>query len=214
MPYIVERKRMDDFARSIKDGRYHEQKFRLKKSGIDNLIYLIESTGNNQNLGLPLENVMQAATNTQIHSSFQIKFTENNFQSGLFLVVLTKKLIDQFRNKKLVSCPKDELQPFNSIFTIAFLMSFEEFNLNASKSRNLTVRDIFLKQLVKLKSLSVEMAQAIVEIYPTPSGLIDAYSKIARSEGEKLLADIKFGVMNRSIGPKISKIIYDLYTKN
>lgn len=26
LPYIVERKRMDDLARSIKDGRFHEQK--------------------------------------------------------------------------------------------------------------------------------------------------------------------------------------------
>lgn len=26
LPYIVERKRMDDLAKSIKDGRFHEQK--------------------------------------------------------------------------------------------------------------------------------------------------------------------------------------------
>ena len=26
LPYIVERKRMDDLAQSIKDGRFHEQK--------------------------------------------------------------------------------------------------------------------------------------------------------------------------------------------
>ena len=26
LPYIVERKRMDDLAKSIRDGRYHEQK--------------------------------------------------------------------------------------------------------------------------------------------------------------------------------------------
>ncbi|KAL8976092.1 MAG: hypothetical protein Q9205_007839, partial [Flavoplaca limonia] len=33
LDYIVERKRLDDLISSIKDGRFHEQKFRLRKSG-------------------------------------------------------------------------------------------------------------------------------------------------------------------------------------
>lgn len=28
LPYIIERKRLDDLAQSIKDGRFHEQKVR------------------------------------------------------------------------------------------------------------------------------------------------------------------------------------------
>jgi crossover junction endonuclease MUS81 len=43
LPYIIERKRLDDLSSSIKDGRYHEQKFRLKNSGIKNIVYLIEN---------------------------------------------------------------------------------------------------------------------------------------------------------------------------
>lgn len=42
--FIIERKTADDLAASILDGRYEEQKFRLKNSGINNVIYLIEST--------------------------------------------------------------------------------------------------------------------------------------------------------------------------
>ena len=30
LPYIIERKRMDDLGSSIKDGRFHEQKVRNK----------------------------------------------------------------------------------------------------------------------------------------------------------------------------------------
>lgn len=30
LPYIVERKRLDDLASSIKDGRFHEQKVLMK----------------------------------------------------------------------------------------------------------------------------------------------------------------------------------------
>lgn len=29
LPYIIERKRIDDLAGSIKDGRYHEQKVKI-----------------------------------------------------------------------------------------------------------------------------------------------------------------------------------------
>ena len=42
LPVIVERKRMDDLASSIKDGRFREQKFRLKKCGLSHPVYLVE----------------------------------------------------------------------------------------------------------------------------------------------------------------------------
>ena len=45
LPFIIERKRMDDLASSIKDGRFREQKFRLKQTGFKNLIYLVERYG-------------------------------------------------------------------------------------------------------------------------------------------------------------------------
>ncbi|KAJ5918829.1 DNA-directed DNA polymerase family X beta-like N-terminal [Penicillium verhagenii] len=42
LDWIIERKRLDDLIGSIKDGRFREQKFRLRRSGIKNVIYLIE----------------------------------------------------------------------------------------------------------------------------------------------------------------------------
>jgi crossover junction endonuclease MUS81 len=41
---IVERKRMDDLAGSIKDGRWQEQRFRLAKCGAEQVIYVIEES--------------------------------------------------------------------------------------------------------------------------------------------------------------------------
>jgi ERCC4-type nuclease len=38
----VERKTVTDLSDSIKDGRYYEQKGRLKVSGLRNIVYLIE----------------------------------------------------------------------------------------------------------------------------------------------------------------------------
>lgn len=97
LPYIVERKRMDDLAGSIKDGRFSEQKFRLKDSGVQNVIYLIESKGNNQYLGLPIANLLQAGTNTQVQSGFTVKFTDSHADSMLYLSVLTNMLTKMYK---------------------------------------------------------------------------------------------------------------------
>ena len=77
LPYIVERKRMDDFGSSIKDDRFHEQKFRLKQCGVQNLIYLIESYGKNEHVGLPINTLYQAAINTLVHDGSVITSLPN-----------------------------------------------------------------------------------------------------------------------------------------
>lgn len=42
LDFIVERKKADDLASSIIDGRYKDQKYRLKNSGISNIYYIYE----------------------------------------------------------------------------------------------------------------------------------------------------------------------------
>ena len=44
LDYIIERKLVSDLLSSITDGRYEEQKTRLKLSGMQRVIYLIEGT--------------------------------------------------------------------------------------------------------------------------------------------------------------------------
>lgn len=42
LDYVIERKKADDLSASIIDGRYKEQKYRLKNCGAKNIIYLYE----------------------------------------------------------------------------------------------------------------------------------------------------------------------------
>jgi crossover junction endonuclease MUS81 len=77
----------------------------------------------------------------------------------------------------------------------------------------LRVQDLFMKQLLQLHGLSVEKAQAIVERYPTPRVLMAAY-QAEGSAGEKLLANIHYGSLNRLIGPVISRTIHQFYTSH
>lgn len=87
LPYIIERKRIDDFGSSIKDGRFHEQKFRLKQSGIENLIYLIELF-DTRHTGLPMTTLYQAAINTLVQDKFTIKFTQDVSGTAKYLFSL------------------------------------------------------------------------------------------------------------------------------
>ncbi|GLG97581.1 Crossover junction endonuclease MUS81 [Gryllus bimaculatus] len=85
LPYVIERKRIDDFAQSIMDGRFREQKFRLKQCGIPNLIYLVEKHGKECHTALPLETLNQAATNTEVTDGFIVKYAGNHKESALYL---------------------------------------------------------------------------------------------------------------------------------
>lgn len=73
-----------------------------------------------------------------------------------------------------------------------------------------TVKEMFIKQLVQLRGLSVEKALAIVDRYPCPQSLMTAFK---REGNNQMLADISAGNLKRKIGPVISKAVFDLYTK-
>ena len=68
LDYIIERKTLGDLAGSIKDGRYIEQKHRLKNTKINNVYYLFE--GNNFNSAYV--GVTKAAVFTAILNTFNL----------------------------------------------------------------------------------------------------------------------------------------------
>lgn len=199
LPYIIERKRLDDLSMSIKDGRFHEQKFRLKQSGIENAIYLIESHlqgGKKLQHRLPFTTLLQAATNTQIHSNFQVKFTESSQHTALYLTIMTSFIENLFNKRAPIKLK---------------MMEFKKFNQSSVKQRRCTVRETFIKHLLALKGLSVDIALEITKHYPLPSHLIDKYNELGKSEGEKLLTKITIGDLKRKIPAPVSKSIYHFY---
>ncbi|XP_066150680.1 crossover junction endonuclease MUS81 isoform X2 [Euwallacea fornicatus] len=213
LPYIVERKRMDDLSHSIKDQRYYEQKFRLKQSGIENLTYLIESHGSNQQCGLPLESLMQAATNTAIQENFFIKFTANIKETAHYLASFSKHLIDLFKGKSLASCPKADIQPIDINSDLLSLITFKEFNESSVKNERIDVTDLFVKMLIQIKGMSVGRALAVTQKYPTPITLKCAYKEISPEMGENLLSAIKYGPSGKQLGAILSRSVYQIFCK-
>ncbi|XP_027264401.1 crossover junction endonuclease MUS81 isoform X6 [Cricetulus griseus] len=92
LDHIVERKRLDDLCSSIIDGRFREQKFRLKRCGLGHRIYLVEEHGSVHHLSLPESTLLQAITNTQVIDGFFVKRTMDIKESAGYLALLTKGL--------------------------------------------------------------------------------------------------------------------------
>lgn len=225
LPHIVERKRMDDLAGSIKDGRFHEQKFRLLDSGIANVVYMIESRGGGDvGVGLPIPTLLQAAANTQVQSGFVVQFSDSQPDSMRQLALMTELLHEMYAHRELLVCagttkPADEREADADLTDDrqpVRVLAFDAFTAATTKMRNFSVRDMFVRQLLQLKTLSVDKAMAIVRRYPTPSHLQRAYRECERSGaggGETLLADLEFGALRKRIGPAISRSLYLLYTR-
>lgn len=71
LDFIVERKTADDLAASIMDGRYEEQKYRLKNCGINNVVYLVEGSPG-QHCKIPEVVLKKAQIHTQIFHNFNV----------------------------------------------------------------------------------------------------------------------------------------------
>ncbi|GIY06476.1 crossover junction endonuclease MUS81 [Caerostris darwini] len=211
LDFVVERKRMDDLAHSIKDGRFREQKFRMKNSGLRNPIYLVENCSGAKYLGLPESTLEQAMINTQICDGFNVKRTQGIKESVAYLSLVTKMLRSKYQDLTLMSGSRDIVQK-KSLSSNVF-MSFKDFNCSSVKNKSLTVKEMFAKHLLQFFGLSVDRAAAIVEIFKTPSDLLEAYEE-CHSENEKvqLISSIKYGLQKKNIGPALSRSIQQFYS--
>lgn len=77
LDFVVERKRLDDLWESIKDGRFHEQKFRLRKSGVQHVVYIIEEfTVSADRMANINEAIESAIASTQVVDGYFVKKTQ------------------------------------------------------------------------------------------------------------------------------------------
>ncbi|XP_055384549.1 crossover junction endonuclease EME1 [Condylostylus longicornis] len=76
---------------------------------------------------------------------------------------------------------------------------------------------LWQSHLTRLPLITLEVAETIINEYPNPAKLIEAYSNTTEEEGKDLLSNLKirrgFGPLqaNKRLGPELSKKIYILY---
>ncbi|XP_022171158.1 crossover junction endonuclease MUS81 [Myzus persicae] len=209
LPYILERKRLDDLSGSIQDGRFHEQKFRLKQCGLENKIYLVENEKKYH--GLPISHLQQALANTEVIDGFTIVRTENHLESMKYIANFSNILTNMFKDKTLTTHIDEIDSGYKNSSNIVNLISFKTFSSGSAKNKNMTVRDMLIRQLLQIRGLSVHKAFAIVEQYPSPKLLINAFK---RSGNPLLLANISYGIPIKTVGPAISKTLFQIFSAN
>ncbi|XP_077718572.1 structure-specific endonuclease subunit MUS81 isoform X3 [Canis aureus] len=217
LDHIVERKRLDDLCSSIIDGRFREQKFRLKRCGLGHRVYLVEEHGSAHHLSLPESTLLQAVTNTQVIDGFFVKRTADIKESAAYLALLTLGLQRLYQGHTLRSRPwgtsgDPESRPGPSPHPLCSLLTFSDFNAGAMKNKAQCVQEVFARQLMQVRGVSGEKAAAIVGQYSTPASLLAAYDAcVTPKEQEMLLSTIKCGRLQRNLGPALSRIFSQLY---
>ncbi|ELK24326.1 Crossover junction endonuclease MUS81 [Myotis davidii] len=217
LDHIVERKRLDDLCSSIIDGRFREQKFRLKRCGLGRRVYLVEEHGSVHNLSLPESTLLQAVTNTQVIDGFFVKRTADIKESAAYLALLTRGLERLYQGYTLRSRPwgtsgDPESGSGPSPNPLCSLLTFNDFNAGAIKNKAQSVREVFARQLMQVRGVSGEKAAALVDRYSTPASLLAAYDACATpKEQEMLLSTVKCGQLQRNLGPALSRTLSQLY---
>lgn len=165
LDYIIERKTVDDLASSIVDGRYKEQKQRLKKCQLDNVFYLVEG----DLLQPGLSGLKTALNSTRISEKFKVIRTENSRNSKMFISKLhqhVQQKVDRLFEESRVS----------------FKYHFDEFQKQQQKLANFTVKQATINSLKQIKGLGPEAAFNLVSIFPTMLSLYRGVNDASMAE--------------------------------
>ncbi|KAI9858335.1 MAG: Crossover junction endonuclease mus81 [Vezdaea acicularis] len=217
LDYIIERKRLDDLVSSLKDGRFHEQKFRLGKSGVGNVVYIVED------YNLPPETAARfaealdtALAAMQLVNGYFVKRTATLDESIKYLARLTRMLEKLYAGRSLALIPSAFLTPQNHLSLLTSLretspssphhLTYATFSALASKSDMLTLRDVFLKMLMCTRGVTGEKALAIQRIWPTPRSFVEAY-ETCRQEGGEVGGLVSGRLAARVGGAKVGKAL-------
>lgn len=214
LDWIVERKRLDDLVHSIKDGRFHEQKFRLRKSGAKNVIYIIEEISmSTEHFQKYEESVESAITSTQVVNNYFVKKTLKMDDTITYLAKMTEMLKERYEPNPLRVIPTKVLTAQNYLPLLKHLrerephtghyITYPAFASLASKSDNLTIRDMFLKMLMVARGVTGEKAMEIQKRWKTPQAFIKAYEACGDGpQGLKRKRELVSDQMGNLVGRK------------
>ncbi|KAJ1961351.1 Crossover junction endonuclease mus81 [Dispira parvispora] len=222
--HIIERKRMDDLIASIKDGRYKEQKNRLRTCGADHVTYLVEGNNADEERHIGPNAIQTVISETQTSHGFFVKRTGNMEHTIDYLALMTRALVDFFSTKPLYQIPSDlvhrdgyaqlksalqQLHPNRS-----WCINYASLCRIASKSGDLVLSDLFMRMLMSVKGMSAEKASYLVRRYPTPTHFLDSLSAESSQQHRiEILQDNHNSsqLARRKIGPALATKLADTW---
>ncbi|RVD80394.1 uncharacterized protein DFL_008291 [Arthrobotrys flagrans] len=227
LDYVCERKRLDDLVASIKDGRFHEQKFRLKRF-VGNVTYIIEVPNGKIPANTPqmADAITTAIYSTQVVNGFFMKLSPRLDDTVRYLARFTRLLRQLYEGKDLYMYPENLVQ----IATFAdlkkhlkekephrdYFLSYSTLAAMVSKSKTSTIRDVFLKMLMSTKGVSGEKALEILRHFKTPRELLEKYERSSEIVGRPMMmgvVDVATCVDRKKIKRALSEKIWEVWGK-
>ncbi|RVX68181.1 hypothetical protein B0A52_08689 [Exophiala mesophila] len=225
LEHIMERKRLDDLISSIKDGRFHEQKFRLRKSGIKHVTYLIEEYAISSEKGEKYGDALESAIATmQVVNGYFVKQTAKLDDTIQYLARMTRTLKSIYERQDIHVLPatRFEREPMATVMDHArkgspgtlYGMTFSVFAALCDKSESMTLRDVFLRMLMCTRGVTGEKAVEIQKIWPTPRAFLDAYSATADgSRRDSMISDrLGHAIPRKKVAKTLSTKIAEVWS--
>ncbi|CAM9249782.1 unnamed protein product [Ectocarpus sp. 4 AP-2014] len=185
--YIVERKTASDLASSIIDGRYEEQKRRLKLSGLRRRIYLVEGNLNHQEQLAPAA-LRAALVSSQACGGLAVVQCDSLRDTVDFLARTHRhiaSLLEQSCRRGTGLWPvggSRECSGGGSILRPA--MTYGEYAQGCAKrAGSTTVRQVLGAMVRQAPGCSAARAEAIVRAFDSPLGLMLALERAANRDG-------------------------------
>lgn len=212
---IAERKRLDDLALSIKDGRYHEQKNRLRRTGMTHFYYLVEEMKN-----MTVGDGVHKAISSTITLGFFLRRLQSAEDTIAFIADITRIIETGLGDLLVINHPiisqtqyLDLLHQFREKYEGEYEVCHEYSNFQDSLMKlQTTVREIFISMLLAVRGVSYQKAVAIQQRFPTPKLLIEFYRSnqhLPQSEQMMLMSREMSGeISSRKIGAKCLENIY------
>lgn len=224
LDHIIERKRLDDLIFSIKDGRFHEQKFRLRRSGVPNVTYVIEDFSISAERGEKYgDAVTSAIANTQVVNGYFVKQTGKLDDTISYLAKMTTMLQESYGTESLHVIPSKVLHPqtYLPLQTklraekpeLGHYITFSSFSSLCSKSDAMSLRDVFLKMLMCTRGVTGEKALEIQKKWKTPIEFLEALERTDGKAKERMISE-KLGAVapRKKITPALSAKIAEVWS--
>lgn len=220
LDHILERKRLDDLIKSIQDNRFTEQKFRLHRSSIQNIVYLIEQPSG---MACPYryrKTVQTSLSQILISEGFFLKRTLGPEDTIKYLVSMTKYLQDRYKDSAItVVHPKAKTyrqsmdDARNRLTTSTIGINYDHFKNALTKSGLITIRDLFIKMLMTIRGVTWERAVTIQRLYPTPYDLWQAYDNLTSEEDRKELLSKATAsyISKKKCSKNLSEKVYEIW---
>ncbi|PLW23804.1 hypothetical protein PCASD_08738 [Puccinia coronata f. sp. avenae] len=238
---VVERKRLDDLCKSIVDARFHEQKARLKNSGLKDRIYLVESYYSHNNRDLYEQQIQTSQVEIMLLDDCQLQSTADWQESVEYLVMRTNVLSQIHQTIDLSVIPDKHIDRNSYLSFINelrrihpdeyWVTSYNVYESLNGKSANLTVQELWGRMIHQVSGMSVEKVGEFVTRWPTPRSFTEEFYQQYRVQSAVSLGHVAAsqdslskwieeqfcrdtGHQRKKLGPAVSKKISDLFSLN